>query len=492
MEGPGDGKLGGKRLWARFLVLLPLVLALAFGSWAYISSVAASYTAVGFQEYGEGAFAAGEVTLSEEGVVEVASVERTRLGTVGITFHALADGQTTATFTAGGSSETWRLEVRDGAIIEGGVDFTGWESILACLCVFLAVVVVLFWSVLARLQRAARFGYAMIASCGGMLFCLFQLLFFSWLLLFGQEPGFSYFIYDLLNTANFFIASSLAPMALLALLVIVSNVSLIRHEGMRPQNLLGIAASLVWFAAIALWLWMGGFEGSVPAGSAALRYLNSLVAVAIAYGECLLMATILCAWFASRHEPQANPEYLVILGCGIRSDGTPSPLLAGRVDKAVAFDAARTVAGEAPAVFVPSGGQGPDEPVSEAQSMADYLSGRKGVARERVVLEDHSTTTRENMRLSREAIERHAGRDVADVRVAFSTTNYHVFRGYVCAGEAGMVAEGMGSKTRYYFWPNAFLREFAGLLSAQRKAIVQTYAVIAAVYVLAETVLLHI
>ena len=53
-----------------------------------------------------------------------------------------------------------------------------------------------------------------------------------------------------------------------------------------------------------------------------------------------------------------------------------------------------------------------------------------------------------------------------------------------------MAAQGMGSKTKAYFWPNAFLREFAGLLVKQWKSIMQTYLVLVAGYLLAEYVLL--
>ena len=46
----------------------------------------------------------------------------------------------------------------------------------------------------------------------------------------------------------------------------------------------------------------------------------------------------------------------------------------------------------------------------------------------------------------------------------FVTTNYHVFRSGVWAGLAGLHAEGLGSKTKWWFWPNAFIRECIGLL----------------------------
>ena len=49
-------------------------------------------------------------------------------------------------------------------------------------------------------------------------------------------------------------------------------------------------------------------------------------------------------------------------------------------------------------------------------------------------------------------------------RVLFVTTNYHVFRSGICAAQAGLRAEGIGGKTAWWYWPNAFLRECAGLM----------------------------
>jgi hypothetical protein len=74
---------------------------------------------------------------------------------------------------------------------------------------------------------------------------------------------------------------------------------------------------------------------------------------------------------------------------------------------------------------------------------------------------------------------------VGELLVGFSTTNHHVFRGYVFAHRAGMAVQGMGSRTRAYFWPNAFLREFAGLLASRWKGILVTYLSIWSIYALA-------
>ena len=84
----------------------------------------------------------------------------------------------------------------------------------------------------------------------------------------------------------------------------------------------------------------------------------------------------------------------------------------------------------------------------------------QGIPEEQIMAETKSTTTLENMKFSAELIKE---RD-PEAKVAFSTTNYHVFRGGMFAREAGLKAAGMGAKTKWYFWPNAEVREFVGLV----------------------------
>ena len=54
-------------------------------------------------------------------------------------------------------------------------------------------------------------------------------------------------------------------------------------------------------------------------------------------------------------------------------------------------------------------------------------------------------------------------------KTVFATTNYHVFRSGVWAANAGLRAEGIGGKTKWWFWPNAFMRECMGLLRQRWK-----------------------
>ena len=81
-----------------------------------------------------------------------------------------------------------------------------------------------------------------------------------------------------------------------------------------------------------------------------------------------------------------------------------------------------------------------------------------------IIEEDRSKDTFENMKFSKEKIM------AADpgAKIAFATTNYHVFRSGLFARRVKMRAVGMGAKTKWYFWPNAAVREFVGLLSSHR------------------------
>ena len=120
--------------------------------------------------------------------------------------------------------------------------------------------------------------------------------------------------------------------------------------------------------------------------------------------------------------------------------------------------------GNSDLIFVPSGGQGSDEVISEAESMKNYLLS-KGIPEDRILPENKSTSTQENMTFSLEKINA----SCPDPKLIFSTSGYHVLRSGMLTRSLGIEAEGIGSKTKWYFWPNAFIREFIGLLASKWK-----------------------
>lgn len=259
----------------------------------------------------------------------------------------------------------------------------------------------------------------------------------------------------MLLTAPFLLVFSIA--------LCISNISLIRHEGFRTVNVLGILLS---FLLVGGEVFLFLFDYAVSGSQREVmihELIANLFAAVYLYFECMLLGVMIADAIVVRYEPDPDKDFIIILGCGIRKDGTPSPLLRGRVDRALAFaEKQQALTGKAP-IFVPSGGQGPDEPISESAAMKSYLLER-GVPEERILEEDRSTDTFENMKFSREKI-----RAVdPDGKVAFSTTNYHVFRGGLYARRVKMRAVGMGARTKWYFWPNAAVREFVGLLTEHK------------------------
>ena len=324
---------------------------------------------------------------------------------------------------------------------------------------FLSLSLILFLAS-RREQKRVFFSYRSIRFLGLAIF-FFALSFFrtEYLLAFmrGENAGTVWMLLlGIISSAQTFVRWTSYLLAAFAVLTAVSNLVLMRHEGVRPANMLGILIS----AGI-----VGGAMFGIALSNSRLTFpmrnvLSNVYAGLFVYFECLLTATVIRALEAGKHEPAYDKDYIIILGCRIRPDGTLYPLIRGRVDRAIEFAEAQAAATGKVAVLVPSGGQGSDEPVSEAEAMAGYMRG-KGVAEERILVENRSRTTKENLDFSRSLITgKEKGR-----KAAFSTSSYHVCRGGILAEEMGWNIDGMGSRTKWYFWPNAFLREFIGLLA---------------------------
>lgn len=243
----------------------------------------------------------------------------------------------------------------------------------------------------------------------------------------------------------------------------ISNIALIRHEGRRFTNTLGsilgmllLAGALVMIALDKKYL-MSGNE-TMP------RYLlENLFSVVYLYFECLMIGTIVADAIVARHEPDKDKDFLIVLGCALKKDGTPTPLLQGRLDRAIDFYSKQKERTGKELMFITSGGQGADEVIPESSAMKRYLI-EHGIPEERIIEENQSTSTYENMLYSKDKI----WEIDPEGKVAFSTTNYHVFRSGLFARRVKMRAVGMGADTKWYFWPNAAVREFIGLLTKHR------------------------
>ena len=270
-------------------------------------------------------------------------------------------------------------------------------------------------------------------------------------------------LYILLRSAKDYMFLTLPLLLLFSGALCVSNISLIRHEGKRFVNLLGILLSVLIVAGeVFIFAFDYAFSGSRT--EVMLHDLIANLGAAIyLYFECMLIGTIVANVIVVRYKPQYDKDFLIILGCGIRADGTPTPLLRGRIDRAIGFAREQERRTGKKLLFITSGGQGKNEIISESASMKHCLM-EQGIPETQIVEEDRSTDTAENMRFSKEKITEIN----PDGKIAFATTNYHVFRSGLFARRVKMRAVGIGAKTKWYFWPNAAVREFVGLLTKHR------------------------
>ena len=342
-------------------------------------------------------------------------------------------------------------------------------AVILVICGYLAVVIVFLLRALFGQLKYNPYSYNTIYYTGFALFLLSVLIaqiaagFQVRQLQLTDEQALRTMFFDLLNSAKTYMLLSTPFLTLFSVGLCLSNLSLIRHEGKRPVNLLGILLSVLMLGGV-LFLF---FSDRYATGSMleVMRHdiLVNLFAALYLYYECMLIGTVIANLIVVRHEPEKDQGFLIVLGCGLRPDGTPTPLLAGRIDRALAFYRAQIEeTGRVPTIIT-SGGQGPDEIISESAAMKAYLL-EKGVPEEHILEEDRSSSTYENMQFSGEIIRSQN----PNARVVFSTTNYHVFRSGLMARRMKLQAEGVGAKTRWYFWPNAAVREFVGLLTEHR------------------------
>ncbi|MDO5408839.1 MAG: YdcF family protein [Lachnospiraceae bacterium] len=163
--------------------------------------------------------------------------------------------------------------------------------------------------------------------------------------------------------------------------------------------------------------------------------------------------------------PHKPVKYVIVLGACVR--GT-------RVTRSLAYrlkKAAEYAEKHKECILVVSGGQGPGEDITEALAMKRYLE-RLGMEGDRILLEERSVNTRENLMFSREIIQRYesgAGESWdSNLNIAVCSNNFHMYRAMALARAAGnWKVEGLAAMTDPFMWLSFTLREGAALIKEQ-------------------------
>ena len=216
-------------------------------------------------------------------------------------------------------------------------------------------------------------------------------------------------------------------------------------------NITGVIVSLIMigyallFNSINAWIKKLASKKAGRRVVAAFSFVFSVVLVsAVVIGTLMITATT---------KTGQGDEVLIVLGCKVNGD-QPSAMLGERLMAAKQY-----LDTHESAVCIVSGGKGDDEGISEAQCMYNWLV-KNGVEKDRIYLEDKSTSTLENIEFSTKILEE----EKLGTNVAIATNEFHIFRAGKVAEKNGLTYCAVPAKTDWWLVPTYSVREMYGIV----------------------------
>ncbi len=215
-------------------------------------------------------------------------------------------------------------------------------------------------------------------------------------------------------------------------------------------NIAGIIASILLLLATIfnrrLWSFIKCLWGNLP-GRLIVSFISVLLVFGIGFAGFLTIRMI-----AAANNAPEQPATAVVLGCHVK--GTePSLMLKRRLNAAYEYLEAN------PDVkCVVTGGQGDGEDVSEADAMKTYLV-EKGIDEERILEENKSTSTYENLAFSKAILEENNLND----DIVIVTDGFHQYRASLIAERLGLDSYSISCNTRLELVPTYWVREWFAL-----------------------------
>jgi uncharacterized SAM-binding protein YcdF (DUF218 family) len=168
----------------------------------------------------------------------------------------------------------------------------------------------------------------------------------------------------------------------------------------------------------------------------------------------VVVTVILTSATTDRNE---KVDSLIVLGSGLKGE-TPTLVLLERLNYSVEY------LNENPNMkAIVSGGQGFGESITEAEGMKRYLVSR-GISEDRIIKEEKSTSTYENMIFSKKVYEKTTGKKLE--KVMLITNDFHMFRSKLLARRVGLEPYSISASTPLYIYPNVLLREYLAVFKS--------------------------
>ena len=186
-----------------------------------------------------------------------------------------------------------------------------------------------------------------------------------------------------------------------------------------------------------------------------VKWITRIFTVILVAGLLVVGTTEAIIIHKSFGNPKAHVNYVVVLGAKVNKDG-PSVSLWDRI--CAAYEYAERYQHT---TLVLSGGQGSDEPITEAECMYRELV-FLGVDPNRLWLEVDATSTWENLHFSMDLIEEKTGQ--RPTKIGVLSSEYHLFRASLFAKACDVEFVGIPARTsRWGQRINHFMREVAGV-----------------------------
>ncbi|MBD8523192.1 YdcF family protein [Lysinibacillus fusiformis] len=172
----------------------------------------------------------------------------------------------------------------------------------------------------------------------------------------------------------------------------------------------------------------------------------------------IVIAIVLYIWLGKEIErgveakADGSANYMIILGAKVKPGGVPSLSLKSRLEVAVPYLV------KYPQVkVIVSGGQGPDEDRTEASVMREYLE-QNGIDATRIIEEDQSTSTYENLVFSKELLPKETK------KITIVSNDFHLKRAKYLAESLDFEVDVVSAKTPKSVEAKLKIRERAALL----------------------------
>lgn len=239
-------------------------------------------------------------------------------------------------------------------------------------------------------------------------------------------------------------------------LAVIAGIIMIAAASLIKPFIIGVSFTFTFISLIGAFILIWGLLGLLSSNrdlALPAKILKKMMILGIILGMVSFVIIESIIIENAKSDPTGGCHYVLVLGAGLHGK-TPSLILSSRLQKAYQF-----LQKNPNTTAVLCGGRGPNETITEAEAMKQYLIS-KGIPANRLILENRSRSTDQNIKFAGQILDRLEG--PIHHRVVIITNDFHLYRAKKLALDYKMIPSGISVPTPdYYFLKyNYFLREY--------------------------------